>query len=241
MTTPTTAPAWDRVPHNLQRIQRRIVDAAEAAGRDPADVRLVAVSKTFPIEALRVALDAGQTLFGENRVQEALPKIDALTGSDARFHLIGHLQTNKARHGGAFDMIESVDSVRLAVALERRLPGPIPVLLEVNVAGEASKQGFAPAELSDALATIQPLANLQVVGLMTVAPLSVEAERARPIFAELRRLRDANRLDEPRRGQRSMGQLSMGQLSMGMSNDFEVAIAEGATIVRIGRAIFGDR
>ena len=227
---------WTHVAGNLATVRARIAAAAQAAGRDPAEVELVAVSKTFPVAALKAAIAAGQTVFGENRVQEALPKIEALAGiagpdgARPRFHLVGHLQTNKARQAGAFDMIESVDSLRLAVALERRLPRPMPVLLEVNVAGEASKHGFAPDEVGEALAAIAPLAKLDVVGLMTVAPLVAEAEAVRPVFRELRRLRDAE-----------AGRLGMGHLSIGMSNDFQVAIAEGATIVRLGRAIFGDR
>ena len=232
----SSAQDWEHVAGNLATVRARIAAAAEAAGRDPAGVELVAVSKTFPVAALKAAMEAGQTVFGENRVQEALPKIEALAGIEGpdgarpRFHLVGHLQTNKARQAGAFDMIESVDSLRLAVALERRLPRPMPVLLEVNVAGEASKHGFAPDEVGPALAAIAPLAKLDVVGLMTVAPLVADADAARPVFRALRRLRDAE-----------AGRLGMGQLSMGMSNDFAVAVAEGATIVRLGRAIFGDR
>ena len=229
---------WSHVPRNLATIRSRIGEAADSAGRDPADVQLVAVSKTFPIEAITAALHAGQTLFGENRVQEALKKIEALPANDAlsaanraRFHLVGHLQTNKAKHAGAFDMIESVDSVRLAAALDRRLSHPLPILLEINVAGEASKHGFAAAELGEALTAIGPLANLEVGGLMTVAPLVADPEEARPVFRELRRLRDAFRERHP----------GLRHLSMGMTNDFAVAIDEGATIVRIGRAIFGDR
>ena len=236
MSPPSYPDTWDHVPRNLTAVRAQIADAARAAGRDPASIDLVAVSKTFPVEAIHSAIEVGQTLFGENRVQEALPKIDALSGSGARFHLVGHLQTNKARNAGAFDMIESVDSVRLAAALDRRLPHPIPVLLEVNVAGEASKHGFAPADLPDALTAIRPLGNLDVVGLMTVAPLVADPEEVRPVFRELRRLRDGLRRELP-----GLDQHSMGQLSMGMTNDFAVAIAEGATIVRIGRAIFGDR
>ena len=232
----SSSPEWEHVAGNLTAVRARIAAAAAAAGRDPADIELVAVSKTFPVAALRAAMAAGQTVFGENRVQEALPKIEALAGTTGpggaspRFHLVGHLQTNKAKHGWAFDMIESVDSLRLAAALERRLPRPAPVLLEVNVAGEASKHGFAPGEVGPALTVIAPLAKLDVVGLMTVAPLAAEAESVRPVFRELRRLRDAE-----------ADRLGPGHLSMGMSDDFQVAIAEGATIVRLGRAIFGDR
>jgi pyridoxal phosphate enzyme (YggS family) len=234
---PPSAESWSHVAPNLATVRSRIRDAAAVAGRDPADVQLVAVSKTFPLNAILAAHDAGQTLFGENRVQEAIPKIEALATIDARsgprprVHLIGHLQTNKAKQAGAFDMIESVDSVRLAVALDRRLAHPIPILLEINVAGETSKEGFAPTDLTEALAAIEPLTNIGVVGLMTVAPLVADPEGARPIFHELRRLRDDARHHHA----------DLQHLSMGMTNDFAVAIQEGATIVRIGRAIFGDR
>ncbi len=225
MTTASTE-SWDHVPRNLRSIQRAISAAAEGAGRDPESVRLVTVSKTFPLEAIQAALDAGQTLFGENRVQEALPKIEKLTRSAASFHLIGHLQSNKARHAGAFGMVESVDSIKLAQAIDRRLDHPLPILLEVNVSGEVSKHGFTPDDLTGAYAEIGTLPNLDVRGLMTVAPLAADPEEVRPHFRHLRTLRD---------------ELGLLELSMGMTNDFRVAIEEGATIVRIGRAIFGDR
>ena len=247
---PASPETWTHVGRNLATIRSRIADVAAAAGRDPADVQLVAVSKTFPVEAITAALEAGQTVFGENRIQEALPKIetlaaatpatDALSGRDPsqrpQFHFIGHLQTNKAKQAGAFDMIESVDSVRLAAALDQRLPHPIPVLLEINVSGEASKHGLASADLTDALAAIGgpadgPMAKLEVAGLMTVAPLVADPEDARAVFRELRRLRDTHQDRHP----------GLRHLSMGMTNDYAVAIDEGATIVRIGRAIFGDR
>ncbi len=217
---------WDHVGRNLQHLREQIAEAAERAHRDPAEVQLVAVTKTVPLEGIRAAAEAGQTIFGENRVQEALPKIEALQSAGARFHLVGHLQTNKAKRATAFDMIESVDSVRVAVALDRYLSKPLRVLLEVNVAQEASKHGFAADDLADALAVMAPLPHIKVEGLMTVAPLVAEPEAVRPIFRQMRQLRDEH---------------GLATLSMGMTNDFPVAIAEGATMVRIGRAIFGDR
>ena len=217
---------WDHVGRNLQHLREQIAEAAERAHRDPAEVQLVAVTKTVPLEGIRAAAEAGQTIFGENRVQEALPKIEALQSAGARFHLVGHLQTNKAKRATAFDMIESVDSVRVAVALDRYLSKPLRVLLEVNVAQEASKHGFAADDLADALAVMAPLPHIKVEGLMTVVPLVAEPEAVRPIFRQMRQLRDEH---------------GLATLSMGMTNDFPVAIAEGATMVRIGRAIFGDR
>jgi pyridoxal phosphate enzyme (YggS family) len=221
---------WDHVARNLARIRESIADSARQAGRDASDIELVAVSKTVPLEGIQAAIDAGQTLFGENRVQEALPKLEALgapaAGQAAAFHLIGHLQSNKARHGSAFAMVESVDSVKLARALSRRSHDSLAILLEINVSGEASKDGFKPDELEPALREIRALPNLDVQGLMTVAPLAADPEEVRPHFRRLRELRDAFGLDA---------------LSMGMTNDYEIAIAEGATLVRIGRAIFGER
>lgn len=221
---------WDHVAGNLARIRESIADAARQAGRDASEVELVAVSKTVPLEGIQAAIDAGQTLFGENRIQEALPKLEALgrsaAGQGAAFHLIGHLQSNKARHASAFAMVESVDSVKLARAISRRSHDHLEILLEVNVAGEASKDGFRPDEVEPALREIQALPNLDVRGLMTVAPLAADPEDVRPHFRRLRELRDAFGLDA---------------LSMGMTNDYEIAIAEGATLVRIGRAIFGER
>jgi len=201
------------------------------------------VSKTFPAALVAEACRAGLTDIGENRVQEAAakrPQVVAL-GVHPRWHLVGHLQTNKVKTAlGLFDIIHSVDSLRLAEAISRQaeqtalgqagLPagqaGPVPVLLEVNVGGEASKFGLAPEEVGRAVEQIAGLPGLAVQGLMTVAPLSADPEEVRPVFRELRRLRDA---------------LGLRHLSMGMTDDFEVAIEEGATMVRIGRAIFGPR
>lgn len=214
------------IPERLAAARASVSEAAERAGRDPAGIRLIAVSKTFPADAIRAAFDAGQRDFGENRVQEGLAKIAELGGLDANIHLIGTLQRNKARHAGAFASVQSIDSIRLAEAVSRRLDRELEVLLEVNVAGEQSKSGFAPADLTDALPAIQALPNLDVAGLMTIAPIVADPEDARPVFRRLRELQD---------------RLGLRELSMGMSSDYAVAVEEGASMVRIGRAIFGER
>lgn len=213
----------------MAAVRARVRAAAERAGRDPQAVRLIAVSKTFPAEAVLAAYEAGQRDFGENRVQEAEAKAPAVAaaGVQPTWHLIGHLQTNKVRAAlDRFAIIHSVDSVHLAAALSRRAAAAYPVLLEVNVAGEASKSGFAPDEVTDATERIRRLPNLDVRGLMTVAPLVADPEELRPVFRRLAEL--AQRLALP-------------ELSMGMSGDFEVAIEEGATLVRVGTVIFGRR
>jgi pyridoxal phosphate enzyme (YggS family) len=213
----------------LSSVHGRIEAACARAGRSPGDVTLVAVSKGFSLDAIVEAYGAGQRDFGENRVQEAVAKIEALwaRGIAPRWHLIGHLQTNKAKTAAErFAIIQSVDSKRVAEALSRAAAAPLPVLLEVNVAEEASKYGFTPEEVAPALSAIAPLSHIDIRGLMTVAPLTDQPETVRPVFRRLRELRDA---------------LGLQELSMGMTNDFEVAIEEGATIVRVGRAIFGER
>lgn len=189
----------------------------------------MAVSKGVPTEAVAAAYAAGQRDFGENRVQEAAAKILALAaqGVRPRWHLVGHLQTNKVKTAlGLFAIIHSVDSVRLAEAISRRASGPVPILIEVNVAHEASKFGFSPDDVEAALKSITVLPHLDVQGLMTVAPQVDDPEAVRPIFRQLRTLRD---------------RLGLRELSMGMTDDFEVAVEEGATMVRVGRAIFGPR
>lgn len=218
------------IAERLAAVQAEIAAVCERADRDPAEVRLIAVSKTQPAAAIREAVAAGHIDFGENRVQEGLAKLGELGDSSARIHLIGHLQRNKARFAGRFASVQSIDSVALATAVSQRLNAPLPVLLEVNIAGEASKQGFAPSELEAALREIAALPQLEVEGLMTIAPLAAEPEAVRPVFRALREMRDA-----------LAGEWGLRELSMGMSNDYAVAIAEGATIVRIGRAIFGER
>ena len=220
---------------NFSAIQQRIAAACARAGRDPASVTLVAVSKGQPPEVIRAAADAGQTLFGENKIQEAKVKI-SLCPDRLQWHFIGHLQSNKCRDAvRLFSMIESVDSLALAEEINKwagQSAKTMPVLLEVNVAGEATKFGFTPERLLAELERINALPKIEIHGLMTIAPWSPEPERARAVF---RRLRELNE---------SCGKIlgaPLTQLSMGMSGDFEVAIEEGATLVRVGTALFGER
>ena len=233
----------EQLAANIAHVRSNIAEAAQQAGRTPDEITLVAVSKTMPIELVRMAynLEAlgshGVTNFGENRVQEALPKIAAFHPSDVRWHMIGHLQSNKvAKVVGSFDMIQSVDSLHLAQVLNRHAEEHrkrLPVLLQVNISGEASKEGISPAEASEVARQIAKLPFIEVQGLMTIAPLVQDPEEARPVFRGLRELRDRLRDEVP--------ECSWQHLSMGMTDDYRVAIAEGATIVRIGRAIFGER
>ena len=217
------------IAENLAQVRGRIETACRRTGRSPDEVTLVGVSKGQPAGAVAEAFDAGLRDVGENRVQEAVGKIEALAsmGRRPRWHLVGHLQTNKAKTVvGLFAIIHSVDSIRLAQSLSRRAQESVPILLEVNVAQEASKFGFAPEEAAGALDAIRPLPNLDVRGLMTVPPLAGDPQEVRPVFRRLRDLCDS---------------LGLRELSMGMTDDFEVAIEEGATIIRVGRAIFGPR
>ncbi len=233
------------IQRNLVGVRDRITAAARQAGRAPESVRLVAVTKTFPPESALAAYRAGVRDLGENRVEEARDKIPAVAAglppdSGLRWHLIGHLQRRKAREAvELFDMIQSVDSVRLAETLNRHaveLNKRLPVLIQVNVAHDPNKFGFQPeprADLYQAVAQITALPGLRVQGLMTIGALVADPEQGRPFFAGLRDLRDE-----------LAGRFQNGEwheLSMGMTDDFPVAIAEGATIVRIGRAIFGER
>lgn len=235
--------ANERLGQRIAAIQARVAAAVERAGRAPDAVQIVAVSKTMPAEAIIAAAAHGLTLFGENRVQEARDKIAAVAAAgftQLRWELIGHLQTNKAaRAVELFTRVQSVDSVRLAEALSRhaqQMGRTLPILLEVNVAGEASKSGLAPDEVVAVARTIAALPNLRPEGLMTIAPLVDDPEAVRPVFQRLRGLRETLRAEVP------LGADSGWQeLSMGMSDDFEVAIEEGATLVRIGRALFGER
>ena len=212
--------------------------AAGAAGRDPSSIRLVAVSKTFPAQAVRDAYAAGQRDFGENRVQEALQKIGETTDLTIRWHLLGHLQSNKARKAGpAFAMVQSVDSVELIQKLDVAAAdaGRAPeLLIQVDLAGEATKFGVPPAEVPRLFEAAAACRAAHVVGLMTLPPVPDTPEDARPYFRRLRALKDewlAAGVPAP----------MLRELSMGMSGDFEVAIEEGATIVRVGTAIFGSR
>ncbi len=223
------------VEQNLEAVRASIRAAAVRAGRDPATVRLVAVSKTHPAEFVRIASDAGQPAFGESRAQEALEKIPLLP-SGIEWHFIGHLQTNKIRRLlPHFALFHSVDSADLARQIDRIAGecGLHPrVLLEVNVSGENTKFGFGPEEIRAALPALLVLPHLRVAGLMTMAPYSEDPESARPVFAALRNLRDEM---EQHAGS------PLPELSMGMSGDYATAVAEGATIVRVGSAIFGER
>lgn len=224
------------IADRLTIVHEAIAAAAARAGRDVGDVQLVAVSKTQPPEAVLEALDAGQTIFGENRVQEAKAKMPLLPGR-ARWHLIGHLQKNKVRHALAlnFELIHSVDSLELARDISRIADegGVFPhLLLEVNVAGESTKFGFPPDRLRAQLEELLGLDRIAIDGLMCIPPLALRAEDSRKYFVALRELRDQLQ---------SEFRVPLPQLSMGMSGDYGVAIEEGATIVRVGSAIFGDR
>ena len=214
---------------NIQELQRRIDGACARSHRSPDEVTLVAVAKGFEALAIRAAFDCGIRNFGENRVQEAEGKIGQLSDlePDVAWHMVGHLQSNKAKTAlEIFDIIHSVDSIRLAGVLSRRAEKTLPVLLQVNVSGEAPKSGFSVDEVARVVDEVRRLANLEVIGLMTIAPLVANPEDVRPVFRKLGGLRDS---------------LGLEHLSMGMTDDFEVAIEEGATMLRIGRAIFGDR
>ncbi len=226
------------VADRLAGIRERIGAAARSAGRDPSSVRLVAVSKTFPINLIREAYAAGQREFGENRVQEALQKIAETTDLEIRWHLLGHLQTNKARKAGpAFATIQSVDSLELLQKLDQAAEqaGTKPeLLIQVDLAGEASKFGAPPSEVPRLFEAAAACRAASVAGLMTLPPVPDTPEDARPWFRTLRDLRDgwlASGVPAP----------MLRELSMGMSGDFEVAIQEGATMVRVGTAIFGSR
>jgi pyridoxal phosphate enzyme (YggS family) len=225
------------VAEGLAAVRAEIAAAARRVGRDPAGVTLIAVSKGFPADAVAAAAAAGVRDFGENRVQEAVAKMAGLTGpSGLRWHLIGRLQTNKVRMlRGRFTLLHALDRAELVDALQRRLAEEgrrLPVLMEVNVGGEASKAGPRPEEAASLARRILAADALELRGLMTVAPPVPVAEAARPYFAALRRLRDrlAEELGRP-----------LPELSMGMSGDYPVAVEEGATLVRVGRAIFGER
>ena len=219
----------EQIAENVAAVRSRITSACDRAGRDPADVTLIAVSKTHPPEAIAAAYAAGIRDFGENRVQEAGEKIPAARalGVEATWHLIGNLQRNKVAAAlPLFDVIHSVDSLRLAEALNERSTAGARVLLEVNVSGETSKHGVSLEEAPDLAERIGHMRHIALIGLMTVAPIAAEPEDARSIFRRLGGLRDA---------------LGLRELSMGMTGDFETAIEEGATFVRVGRAIFGAR
>lgn len=229
----------NNIAQNLQRIRDRIADAALACGRIPGEITLLAISKTFPIDIISQAITAGQCQFGENRVQEAEGKILALRGdSRLEWHLVGHLQSNKARRAAElFHVIHSLDSIKLAMKLHEAglaRNKPVSVLLQVDLGEEETKFGVERSRFPDLLASVRELCGIQPNGLMAIPPYFENPEQTRPFFQELRRMRDALEREQP-------GCLGQQHLSMGMSHDFEVAIQEGATIVRIGTAIFGER
>jgi len=221
------------IGENLDAARETIARSAERAGRDPTEVVLVAVTKTFPVERIREALAVGLRILGENRVQEALPKIEAIGPADVDWHLIGHLQTNKVKFiDGRFRMVQSLDGVGLVEALDRRIQSPLEVLIEVNVAQEPQKTGVLPADLGAVVHAVMAAQHLQLRGLMTVAPMVPDAEAVRPVFRQLRSLRD--------RTSQQLG-AALPVLSMGMTDDYAIAVEEGATMLRLGRALFGPR
>ncbi|MDH3392495.1 MAG: YggS family pyridoxal phosphate-dependent enzyme [Desulfobulbaceae bacterium] len=226
------------IAENLQGIRDRINAAALRAGRDPAAVRLVAVSKRVPLERLQEAVAAGQLVFGENYLQEADLKIKAL-GGGVEWHFIGHLQSNKAKLASTlFDAVETVDRLKLATALDRHLAGEgkrMPVLLQVNIGREVQKSGVLPEDAEALLRQVNDLPNLAVRGLMAMPPYFENCEDVRPFFRQLRQMADAF-VD-----QGLLGQHGPLEVSMGMSGDYEVAVEEGATLVRVGTALFGER
>ena len=223
------------IAENLERVREQIASAAAKSGRSANDVELVAITKTHPAEKVREAIDAGQTLFGESRVQEARAKIPELP-SNLRWHFVGHLQKNKIRQAlPLFEMFHSVDSLALAQDINRiaEEEGLYPrVLLEVNVAGEGSKFGFAPDNLREQMEALLTLPRLSIEGLMCIPPLAVESEDSRKFFVQFRELRDSLEKEF---------NMKLPQLSMGMTKDFPIGIDEGATLVRVGTAIFGER
>jgi pyridoxal phosphate enzyme (YggS family) len=215
----------DEIQANIAELESRMAAACERAGRARDEVTLVAVSKTFPASDVAHAIAAGMTDVGENKVQEARDKRPSVTGS-ARWHLIGHLQSNKAKDAvRTFDVIQTVDSIELAERIARLAESPKEILLQVNVGREPQKSGVAAEDVAALAKRIAALPELRLAGLMTIPPAG-EAEEMRPYFRELRTMRD---------------DLGLRELSMGMTDDFEVAIEEGATIIRVGRAIFGAR
>lgn len=218
-----------KIEVNLRDVRARIARACQLSNREPDKVTLVAVSKGFDASVIKAAFNCGLRDFGENRVQEAVIKIEQL--SDLRqsitWHMVGHLQSNKAKIAVQnFNIIHSIDSVRLAAALSQRAQNQLSILIQVNIAGEEPKSGFAVEEVVGAIQEIGKLPNLEIKGLMTMAPFVDDPEEVRPVFRRLRELRDS---------------IGLEHLSMGMTDDFEVAVEEGATILRIGRAIFGHR
>ena len=226
------AQAKNYLRENLAEVARKIEQAANKVGRNPAEIKLIAVSKTHPIEILQAAINVGAIVFGENKVQEAEGKIEAIGRENVEWHLIGHLQKNKARKAvQIFDVIHTLDSIELARRLERICKEAqresLSVLAQVDLANEATKNGVAENDLPQLIEFLQTCDCLKLNGLMIIPPFFEDAENVRPFFRRLRELRDEV--------------LPTGELSMGMSHDFPIAIEEGATLVRVGTAIFGER
>jgi len=222
----------------LENIKNRINKAASACGRDPETIQLVAVSKTIPKDRVKETIDAGVTILGENYVQEAREKFNALSSHSVSWHLIGHLQTNKAKYAvRLFDLIQTVDSLKLARELDKqakKIDKIQQVLIQVNIGDDPAKSGTTAEETRNLIQEISHLENLSIKGLMTMPPFFNSPEKVRPFFSALRDLRDRIR-------KAGISNVSMDELSMGMTGDFEAAIEEGATMVRIGTAIFGER
>ncbi len=224
--------------HGIHSVRERVRTAALESGRNPSDIRIVAVSKTVSADQIKAAMNDGVTLFGENYIQEAREKITTLSHLSASWHFIGHLQSNKAKYAvRLFDLIHSVDSVKLAEEIDRqakRIDKIQEILIQVNVADEETKSGVSPEEAPGLVRAIAPLDHVRIKGLMTMPPFFDAPEKVRPYFKALRKLsRDLAR--------QNITNVEMRELSMGMSGDFEAAISEGATLVRIGTAIFGTR
>ncbi len=226
------------IADNVRRVRTRVRQAAERVGRDPLTVRLVAASKTVDAARIRAAIAAGVTILGENYLQETRQKLGQLGRAGVEWHLIGPLQRNKVRYVfDLFDMMHSLDRLELAEEINRRaerLARRLPVLLEVNIGGEASKSGWNPTGLLNDIRQLAGLPHIQVRGLMTIPPPTPQPHEARPFFRQLRQLRD-------RLAQEGYDGMTFDELSMGMTADYEVAIEEGATLVRVGTAIFGPR
>ena len=225
------------IAENIQEIQLRIKQAALSVGRDPQDIKIVAVTKTMPIGFVEQVIQAGVTDIGENRVQEAIPKIEALKVKypEVTWHMIGHLQRNKVRQAlDLFAIIQSLDSERLALEIQAKAKCRVPVLIEVNTSREVTKFGVPVSETIALVKKVSTLSNLKIEGLMTIGPLAADSEKARPSFKSLRQLSEQiKKLNLPN--------VNMKYLSMGMTDDFNVAIEEGSNLVRIGRALFGAR
>ncbi len=221
--------AMETIKANLQDIQDRIDRACSRSQRTPSDITVIAITKLVDASTLRTAYECGIKEFGENRVQDAEKKIRELSDikQNITWHMVGHLQSNKAKLAAElFDIIHSVDSVKVAQILDQHTPKPLPVLIQVNVSGEMAKYGVSIDKAPVLVDEVRRLSNLKIIGLMTIAPLVDNPANIRPVFQELRRVRD---------------RLGLEHLSMGMTDDFEIAVEEGATILRIGRAIFKDR